>query len=92
MFFSITAGFSILGRDKSDISFIASIASLTEYRGLSYGIGGDDNAFTVPNYIKHYQPNLTGYSTGKHLVEYCNGKIYTTIVIFIYLCLFFRRS
>lgn len=45
-----------------------------EYRGLSYSIGGDEGAFTIPNYIKHYQSNVTGYSIGEHLGEFCNGK------------------
>jgi hypothetical protein len=56
-------------------SIIAALHSYNEYRGLSYGIGGDVNASTVPNYIKHFQPNVTGYSIGKHLGEYCNGKL-----------------
>ena len=38
-----------------------------EFRGVSWSIGGDEGATTLPNLIKHYNPNLQGYSvkTGK---------------------------
>nr|XP_040016080.1 phospholipase B1, membrane-associated-like isoform X1 [Gasterosteus aculeatus aculeatus] len=41
---------------------------LTQYRGLSWSIGGDENLTTVttlPNILKHFNHNLTGYSVGK---------------------------
>jgi phospholipase B1 len=63
-------------------SFIAALHSYNEYRGLSYSIGGNVNASTVPNYIKHFQPNVTGYSIGKHLGEYCNGKLTMNLYFF----------
>lgn len=67
---SIMAGFSV-----KDINISLPIAitskNIREYRGLSYTMGGDKGAPTLPNYIKYYQPNLTGYSTGEHLPEYC---------------------
>ncbi|CAO3619850.1 unnamed protein product [Mucor hiemalis] len=64
------AGFSI--RD-SNISLPVAITSknMKEYRGLAYTVGGGKGASTLPNYIKHYQSNLTGYSTGEHPPEYC---------------------
>ncbi|RVE57408.1 hypothetical protein OJAV_G00215900 [Oryzias javanicus] len=40
---------------------------LTEYRGLSWSIGGDENLTTVttlPNILKEFNPAVTGYSTG----------------------------
>ncbi|XP_004082532.3 phospholipase B1, membrane-associated [Oryzias latipes] len=40
---------------------------LTEYRGLSWSIGGDENLTTVttlPNILREFNPALTGYSTG----------------------------
>ncbi|XP_061609687.1 phospholipase B1, membrane-associated-like isoform X1 [Phyllopteryx taeniolatus] len=46
---------------------------LTQYRGLSWSVGGDDNLTTVttlPNILKHFNANVTGYSVGK-------GKQYT---------------
>lgn len=63
-----------MGRGDSSIPLVNALTSLFEFRGLSYGIGGDSGAFTVPNYIKHYQPSLTGFSTGKHIAEHCSGK------------------
>lgn len=72
---SITAGFGIMGFDTTIDPIIATLNSYNEYRGLSYSIGGDQDAFTIPNYVKHYQPNVTGYSVGKHIGEYCNGKL-----------------
>lgn len=74
IYYSITAGFAIMGYDETLPKLLATISSYYEYRGLSYSIGGDTNASTIPNFIKHYQENVTGYSTGKHLGEYCNGK------------------
>jgi phospholipase B1 len=35
----------------------------TEYRGLSWSIGGDSNVnevFTIPNILKKYNPNIKG--------------------------------
>ncbi|XP_061602963.1 phospholipase B1, membrane-associated-like [Cololabis saira] len=40
---------------------------LRQYRGLSWSIGGDGNLTTVttlPNILKHFNLNLTGYSVG----------------------------
>ncbi|KAM7395163.1 hypothetical protein PAMA_006764 [Pampus argenteus] len=40
---------------------------LNQYRGLSWSIGGDDNLTTVttlPNILKYFNHNLTGYSVG----------------------------
>ena len=38
-----------------------------EFRGVSWSMGGDEGVTTLPNLIKHYNPNLQGYSvkTGK---------------------------
>ncbi|KAG0747355.1 hypothetical protein G6F57_007194 [Rhizopus arrhizus] len=69
---SITAGFGILGLNLSQPPLVAAFNAFNEYRGLSYGIGGDEGALTVPNYIKHYQPNLKGYSVGDHIGLYCS--------------------
>ncbi|KAI7871362.1 SGNH hydrolase-type esterase domain-containing protein [Mucor mucedo] len=69
---SITTGFGIMGFDLSIPQLAAMENAKNEYRGLSYGIGGDKNAFTIPNYIEHYQPNITGFSKGAHPVQTCN--------------------
>ncbi|XP_041815327.1 phospholipase B1, membrane-associated-like [Chelmon rostratus] len=40
---------------------------LRQYRGLSWSIGGDENLTTVttlPNILKHFNHNVTGYSVG----------------------------
>ncbi|XP_056873577.1 phospholipase B1, membrane-associated-like [Takifugu flavidus] len=40
---------------------------LTQYRGLSWSIGGEGNltsVTTLPNILKHFNPNVTGYSSG----------------------------
>ncbi|XP_026116893.1 phospholipase B1, membrane-associated-like [Carassius auratus] len=41
---------------------------LTQYRGLSWSIGGDENLTTIttlPNILREFNPSLTGYSLGK---------------------------
>jgi len=60
---SISAGFGIQG----------AIGLLTEYRGLSWSIGGNPGAVTLANFLKFYNPNLQGASQGSHLVEICYG-------------------
>ncbi|XP_041668835.1 phospholipase B1, membrane-associated isoform X2 [Cheilinus undulatus] len=40
---------------------------INEYRGLSWSIGGDENITTVttlPNILKEFSPNVTGFSEG----------------------------
>ncbi|CAO3679287.1 hypothetical protein G6F70_005299 [Rhizopus microsporus] len=69
---SITAGFGIMGINLSQPPSLAAFNALNEYRGLSYSIGGDEGALTVPNYVKHYQPNLKGYSIDSHIALYCS--------------------
>ena len=66
------AGFG--AKNYKDGHFI-DIKSLLEHRGISYGIGADDGAITVPNFIKKYNPKLKGGSVSKHLVEICYGPI-----------------
>lgn len=62
---SITAGFGIEGAK----------GGLNEYRGLSWSIGGDNNATTLANFLQTYNPNLQGPSLGSHLVEICYGPL-----------------
>ena len=53
---SITAAFGAKSRSLLDIS---------EYRGVSWSIGGDDsldNVVTLPNILKKYYPNVKGFS------------------------------
>jgi phospholipase B1 len=62
---SITAGFGIKG----------TAGLLNEYRGRSWNIGGDPYQITLPNFIKYYQPSVTGYSTKYHFLEICDENI-----------------
>ncbi|TKS76262.1 Phospholipase B1, membrane-associated [Collichthys lucidus] len=58
---SLTAGNGI-GSKPNDVLDV-----LSQYRGLSFSIGGNDNLTTVttlPNILKHFNHNLTGYSVG----------------------------
>lgn len=55
---SMTAGFGMKsGR-------IWNVWTLVEYRGQVYSVGGDEGAMSVANYLKHYNPNITGMSIG----------------------------
>lgn len=52
------------------------LLSFSEWRGQSYAGGGDSGAITVPNLIKHYNPAVTGGSTGSNaVVELCFGPL-----------------
>ena len=53
---SLTAGNGALARNISEL--------LLEYRGVAFPIGGDIGRFTIPNFLRHYNPTLTGYSKG----------------------------
>ncbi|XP_048047269.1 phospholipase B1, membrane-associated isoform X1 [Megalobrama amblycephala] len=59
---SLTAGNGV-GAAQNNL-----LGVLTEYRGLSWCIGGDKNLTTVttlPNILREFNPSLTGYATGK---------------------------
>ena len=79
--YSFAAAFAAMGTNTSASSSDSSdeFSTAKEYRGISYGIGGDDDALTVANYIQHYQSNLTGPSLGSHATELCTRKSYTMI-------------
>jgi len=57
---SITAGNGIDARTAVGVT--------TQYRGFSWSVGGevgyDDNSHTVPNVLKNYNADVTGYSLG----------------------------
>ncbi|KAG0170907.1 hypothetical protein DFQ30_001795 [Apophysomyces sp. BC1015] len=69
---SLMAGFGAAGIQGSSI---VNLSSLHEIRGISYAVGGDDGAITIPNFVKRYSPTLAGASVGEHLVEFCYGAI-----------------
>ncbi|KAM9420855.1 phospholipase B1, membrane-associated-like isoform 2-T3 [Salvelinus alpinus] len=61
---SLTAGNGV----GSGSSVINLLDVRTQYRGLSYSVGGDENLTTVttlPNILREFNPSLTGYSVGK---------------------------
>ncbi|XP_053192692.1 phospholipase B1, membrane-associated-like [Scomber japonicus] len=58
---SLTAGNGIASSQHNILDV------LNQYRGLSWSVGGDDNLTTVttlPNILKYFNQNLTGYSVG----------------------------
>ncbi|KAI7882453.1 hypothetical protein K492DRAFT_160574 [Lichtheimia hyalospora FSU 10163] len=69
---SIMAGFALMGIDEEG-SGILNISAITEYRGHSWAIGGDNGAVTMANFVKRYSSSLQGPSVGSHLAEICNG-------------------
>ncbi|KAL7411862.1 hypothetical protein BDY24DRAFT_395118 [Mrakia frigida] len=66
---SITAGWFLGGIRETEEQ------TMHEYRGSSYAAGGDEEAITIPNMIRHYNPNLTGFSLGEHGAEICFGAL-----------------
>ncbi|XP_017311278.2 phospholipase B1, membrane-associated isoform X1 [Ictalurus punctatus] len=57
---SLTAGNGVASTNLLDV--------LTQYRGLSWSIGGDNNlsaVTTLPNILRVFNPELTGFSVGK---------------------------
>jgi hypothetical protein len=40
---------------------------LNEYRGESWSIGGDNNATTLANFLKFFNPSIVGASVGAHI-------------------------
>jgi phospholipase B1 len=42
---------------------------LDEFRGQSSPIGGDPGAITFANFLRHFNPNVTGFSVGRHFVD-----------------------
>lgn len=67
------ASFALKGVNYNGTGLL-NASSITEFRGYSYLIGGDEGASTVANFMKHYNPILQGPSKGSHLAEICQGK------------------
>lgn len=69
------AGFAMMGVNHgSDGTGILNVSSILEFRGNSYGIGGDTDAFTLANFIKHYSPKVKGASVLSHVMSFCSAK------------------
>jgi phospholipase B1 len=57
---------------------------LVENRGRSWSIGGDsalENVVTLPNFLKKYNSDLTGYSTGSNIVFFYNGGRHLNVAV-----------
>jgi hypothetical protein len=67
----LTAGFA-----AKSTSFYRS-SDWREYRGISFSIGGDKKAVTLPNFMRHYRnkmfDNVQGASIGSNMLKRCNG-------------------
>ncbi|CAG8550561.1 11468_t:CDS:2, partial [Ambispora gerdemannii] len=68
---SITAAFAAKGKYHGHP---LNIHNIFENRGVSFVIGGDEDAQSVANFIKFYRADVVGSSVGDHLVEVCAGK------------------
>ncbi|TPX32547.1 hypothetical protein SmJEL517_g04399 [Synchytrium microbalum] len=51
-----------------------------EDRGISFSMGGDSDAVTVANLIRHFQPELVGTSTGSQVAEICTSDRCPTVI------------
>ncbi|KAI9272885.1 hypothetical protein BDA99DRAFT_432643 [Phascolomyces articulosus] len=72
---SLMAGFAMEGiNDNDGGSGILNISAVTEFRGQSWGIGGDDGAITLANFVNHYNASLEGPAEGSHIVTFCQGN------------------
>jgi small subunit ribosomal protein S29e len=46
-----------------------------EFRGHVYSTGGEDDALTIGNYLRHYNSQLEGQCTGTTAPLSHNGKV-----------------
>lgn len=51
------------------------LTDFDEWRGVSFAIGGDPDALTIPNLVGHYNSAVQGASLSHHGLEYCGGSI-----------------
>jgi len=57
---SMTAGFAMHAQHLG-------VLELIEYRGDVYSIGGNPDQYTIPNFLKNYNPKIQGASIGQSL-------------------------
>lgn len=72
---SITTGFAAKSCSRRDSSYIPGLNLSFENRGISFSMGGDPGAITLPNIISRFNRNITGASIGDHPVEFCYGDL-----------------
>ncbi|KAI7864703.1 hypothetical protein BDF14DRAFT_1731692 [Spinellus fusiger] len=66
---SVMAGFAAKGIKTRFIS----TNTFQEDRGVSFAMGGDDGAVTIPNLFQFYSRDLYGSSVGSQLITVCFG-------------------
>jgi len=70
---SISAGFGMHAPHAYNLSHFQDM--LVEYRGDVFSIGGNTGSYTLPNYLKKYNPNILGASVGSSLpLDYVQWK------------------
>ncbi|CAO3609698.1 unnamed protein product [Cunninghamella blakesleeana] len=67
---SVMAGFGAKGVQNERY---ISLNTLKEARGVSFAMGGDYGAITIPNLINFYSHDLYGASVGEHIISICFG-------------------
>ncbi|ORY98046.1 hypothetical protein BCR43DRAFT_546773 [Syncephalastrum racemosum] len=78
---SIMAGALMMGVNGNGGTGILNISAITEYRGNSYAIGGDDSAITLAKFVQRYNSSLKGSSTGSHIGSLCLVPLGCIIII-----------
>lgn len=68
---SIMAGALMMGTDGPPI-----IGALTEYRGESYAIGGNQGATTIAKFVQRYSPTVKGASIGQRIGSTCGSEYF----------------
>ncbi|KAL9539926.1 hypothetical protein MBANPS3_009989 [Mucor bainieri] len=71
---SIFAGYGIKNVPEGPSGLIHPNA-LTEHRGLDYMMGGDPDAISIANFMKHYNLKLLGPSSNTHPLVSIAGKV-----------------
>ncbi|KAI9279824.1 hypothetical protein BY458DRAFT_431487 [Sporodiniella umbellata] len=67
---SVMAGFAAKGIQTRFVN----TKNLYENRGISFALGGDQGAVTMPNILNYYSHNLYGPSVGNHIISICFGN------------------
>ncbi|KAI9301586.1 hypothetical protein BJ944DRAFT_271274 [Cunninghamella echinulata] len=67
---SVMAGFGAKGVQNEKY---ISLDTIREARGISFAMGGDHGAITIPNLINFYSHNLYGASVGDQIITICFG-------------------
>ncbi|EPB86320.1 hypothetical protein HMPREF1544_06859 [Mucor circinelloides 1006PhL] len=71
---SIFAGYGMKNVPEGPLG-LAHPNALTEHRGLNYMMGGDPDAISIANFIKHFSSNLLGPSINTHPLVSIAGRV-----------------